>query len=201
MTRGWWFGFPKWKDITEIHRWMCTSPGAACVWKTVVVDWFMCIEQTGSKWQICQDRDRLIFLLIWRTLHESGMLCMRTNVGSLFPLSVELNMSIGTVHAVVWDQTSQSVLPVGPISSDTHTHRVKRHCVTVLLEHLHWYHTECYMLDCGSRWWDMLSLFWTHSDPTGNQQACSRDPHLHPSWRNSSLMHPLVKWCWLFSLT
>jgi hypothetical protein len=48
-------------------------------------------------------------------------------------------------------------------------------------------------------------IYYYHCEPTvnpsRNQQAWSRDPHLHPNWRNSSLKHPLVKWCWLFSLT
>jgi hypothetical protein len=40
-----------------------------------------------------------------------------------------------------------------------------------------------------------------HSVTMGNWQAYSRDTPLHPSWRNSSHKHPLVKWCWLCSLT
>jgi hypothetical protein len=39
-------------------------------------------------------------------------------------------------------------LPVGPISS--HTHTQKGHIISVLLEHVHWYHTEGYMSDYGS---------------------------------------------------
>lgn len=35
----------------------------------------------------------------------------------------------------------------------------------------------------------------------GNWQAYSGDTPLHPSQRNSSHKHPLVKWCWLCSLT
>lgn len=35
----------------------------------------------------------------------------------------------------------------------------------------------------------------------GNWQAYSGDTPLHPTQRNSSHKHPLVKWCWLWSWT
>jgi len=37
-------------------------------------------------------------------------------------LSMELNLSVGTVHAIAWYLREHMMFPLGPTSTDTHTH-------------------------------------------------------------------------------
>jgi len=119
-------------------------------WKTVVVNCFQCIEHIGSKWQN-MPRQRQAY--IWGQI-----------VDLFFHVTAIEYKNWHCACSCVSSKISQSVFPGVPISSHTHTKGAYHVSITRTCALLPYYHTEGYMLDCGS-WCEVVSPLWTHSEP------------------------------------
>jgi hypothetical protein len=88
-----------------------------------------------------------------------------------------------------------------PVSSQCNSYLGyhKEHHISISLEHLKRYYTEGDV--CLRRIVPALRQGVTILNPQKNQQACNGGTPLHIDWRNSIRKHPLLKWCWLCSLT
>lgn len=78
----------------------------------------LCFQRAGSERRRFHDRETRTLALTRRSQtagHEDGRRTDRS-------LSLELNLSVATVHAIVWDLREHMMFPLGPTSNDTHTH-------------------------------------------------------------------------------
>ena len=132
----------------------------------------LCFQRAGSERRRCHDRERRMLALTWRVQtaeHKDGRRTDRS-------LSLELNLSVGTVHAVTWDLREHMMFPLGPTSTDTHTHARAITC--------HYCRNTC---SCTilmvTRFWGGPSKTTRHGvtilKPRKNQQACNGDNALH----------------------
>jgi hypothetical protein len=177
----------------EVRRWMCDICGAACVWKRGVTDWLW-MFQTGRRQTM--DLPRLgqdhIVTNMENIAWVRNAKCKDSNQTN-HSLSMELNFTICTVHAIVrnlvyygacsqWDQSL-----VTGYTRNNACQYCQNVCRCTILRMMH----------LCSRCWQVMRPGVTILNPHEDQQIYSS---LHLSQRNSSYKHLLVKWSWLCSL-
>jgi len=147
----------------------------------------LCFQRADSERWRCHDRERRTLALTRRVQtaeHENGRRTDRS-------LSMELNLSVGTVHAIAWDLRQHMMFPLGPTSTDIHTH------VWAITCHYHRNMYSCTIL--VTRFWGELLTAVRHGVTTlnarKNHQACNGDTAIHHDRRNPRYKHPPLKLC------
>ena len=148
----------------------------------------LCFQRAGSERRRFHDWESRTLALTRRVQtagHEDGRRTDRS-------LSMELNLSVATVHAIVWGLRQHMMFPLGPTSNDIHT--CEGHHKSLSPKHLQLYST---VADAFVRWTVEGNDTWCHhSEPTEkNHQACNGDTALHHDRRNPSHKHPPSKLC------